>query len=198
MPIESFSGDLNTLVTPGMYRLHSVTNKPMLADFGNCLVMGKDGDDTRTQLLGGFTSTLSGILFFREGQLLKSVWTWGKWVRIATATPPQEFDLPIADGYDGTSYPQKYCKTQEGIILLRFTVCKKVGYIEVGDVIGILPDGYRPSDRIVSIVGVDGIEAGTGIFSAEVQINPLSGEIYIFHVNDKAKWVFGEISFVQG
>ena len=116
---------------------------------------------------------------------------------LATATPPQEYDLPITDSYDGTLYHRKYCKTQEGIIFLRFAVCKKVGYVEKGDVIGVLPDGYRPSGNVVAIVGVDGIAAGTGIFSAEIQIDP-SGQIYVFHVNDKATWIFGTLSFVQG
>ena len=123
--------------------------------------------------------------------------TWTGWVKNATATPPQEFDLPITDSYDGTLYHRKYCKTQEGIIFLRFAVCKKVGYVEKGDVIGVLPDGYRPSGNVVAIVGVDGIAAGTGIFSAEIQIDP-SGQIYVFHVNDKATWIFGTLSFVQG
>ena len=40
---------------------------------------------------------------------------WTGWAKIATATPPQEYDLSLADGISGTA---KYCKTQEGVVLI--------------------------------------------------------------------------------
>src|SRR5699024_2026766 len=37
---------------------------------------------------------------------------WSEWKTLATATPPQEFDLPLAEGWTGLA---KYYKTQENI-----------------------------------------------------------------------------------
>lgn len=98
------------------------------------------------------------------------------------------------DGFDRSVYSQTYCKTHDGIIILKFSLRKRTGYIEKNDVIAVLPDGYRPSRNIPAVIGVDGIDVGTGIFSAEVQVST-SGQIFVYHINDKAKWVFGTLSF---
>ena len=58
--------------------------------------------------------------------------TWTGWVKNATATPPQEFDLPITDSYDGTLYHRKYCKTQEGIIFCVSQFARKLDMLKRG------------------------------------------------------------------
>ena len=66
---------------------------------------------------------------------------WRAWTKTALATPPQEFDLPLADGWSGWA---KYSKDQFGRVLVYGLVAKSTALIS-GDVIGTLPEGFRPS-----------------------------------------------------
>lgn len=66
---------------------------------------------------------------------------WGPWVPIATATPPQEFDLPLAEGWSGTA---KYFKTQENICVLSLSVTKNDAF-EINDLISTLPADCAPA-----------------------------------------------------
>lgn len=66
---------------------------------------------------------------------------WQDWKQIVLATPPQEFDLPLAEGWSGWA---KYSKDQFGRVLVFGLVAKSTALIS-GDVIGTLPEGFRPS-----------------------------------------------------
>ena len=83
----------------------------------------------------------------------------------ADATPPQEYDLPLAEGLTGDCY---YSKTQEGLVLVRISIV--VG-AEVGAqaVIGTLPAGYRPANDVAvsALAGVSGAAIATplGIYA---------------------------------
>ena len=62
------------------------------------------------------------------------------WEPSATATPPQEFDLPLADGISGTA---KYSKDQFGIVRVYIAVLKNSGTITNNEILGTLPEGFR-------------------------------------------------------
>ena len=70
---------------------------------------------------------------------------WTGWAKIATATPPQEYDLSLADGISGTA---KYCKTQEGVVLIHGWV-QNLAKPEQGklSIIATLPEGFRPRNN---------------------------------------------------
>lgn len=67
----------------------------------------------------------------------------------ATATPPQEFNLPLADGISGTA---KYSKDQFGIVRLYMAVVKDAGTITNNEILGTLPEGFRPKTSF-AVVG---------------------------------------------
>ena len=60
----------------------------------------------------------------------------GRWAKLATATPPQEFDLPLAEGISGLA---KYSKDQFGRVQLRGWVTGATA----NSVVATLPSGFR-------------------------------------------------------
>lgn len=68
---------------------------------------------------------------------------WTDWYCFATVTPPQQFDLPLVDGWEIKNYA-KYWKNQEGEVSLFFRIGKSSGEIAQG-VISTLPVGFRPA-----------------------------------------------------
>lgn len=66
---------------------------------------------------------------------------WHPWVCHALAEPPQEFDLPLAEGWTGLA---KYYKTQENICFIELDILKNAT-IQNGEVLATLPEGFRPS-----------------------------------------------------
>lgn len=68
------------------------------------------------------------------------------WERVADATPPQEYDLPLADGWT-TAYCCKYFKTQDNLCIVD---CGINGNVVIGSVcVATLPVGFRPKEICV-------------------------------------------------
>ena len=67
--------------------------------------------------------------------------TWQKWEKIATSTPPQEYDLPLAEGWSGTA---KYYKTQENVCVVSLDISKN-SELTTGESVGVVPAGFRPA-----------------------------------------------------
>lgn len=110
---------------------------------------------------------------------------WGAgWQKLATATPPQEFDLPLYDGFT-VNVRCFYYKTQEDVVHVIGGVNGSFPY-KLSTTIGQLPAGFRPSAATRGIavtnnapayiqintngavvlyeMGLDGTPAGTSAF----------------------------------
>lgn len=92
------------------------------------------------------TNSHGGLLLFQEQ--ISTIYhqghyyhDWGPWKTIALATPPQEFDLPLAEGWTGLA---KYYKTQANICFIELDILKNAT-IQNGEVLATLPEGFRPS-----------------------------------------------------
>lgn len=76
---------------------------------------------------------------------------WLNWELVSLATPPQEFVLPLADGFvhcdPGTK--STYSKSQEGLVVVHF-YCKKADGTDIvqNDTIAMLPEGFHPSANV--------------------------------------------------
>lgn len=70
--------------------------------------------------------------------------SWSQWEPIATATPPQEYDLPLADGITALQ-PCTYYKNQFGEVTLGGCTS---GLVSDGVTIATLPEGFRPDHPI--------------------------------------------------
>ena len=73
---------------------------------------------------------------------------WSEWIPIATSTPPQEFNLPLASGWSALPGGlATYFKTQESVVCLTLNVGSSTP-VSQGNLIATLPEGYRPSAQI--------------------------------------------------
>lgn len=76
------------------------------------------------------------------------VGTWLGWKPLATATPPQVFDLPLAEGLEPIE-PCRYSKDQFGRVLVNIDCNPTTGSVSIGEnqslSIGTLPEGFRPA-----------------------------------------------------
>ena len=86
-----------------------------------------------------FTSPHDGVIWINSCV----VGTWLGWKMLATATSPQQFDLPLAEGWQIKNYA-KYWVNQAGEVSLFFRVGKSNGDTTQG-VISTLPTGFRPA-----------------------------------------------------
>lgn len=62
---------------------------------------------------------------------------------IATTTPPQEYDLPLVNGFSN-HYCAKYCKTQEGMVTVMLWLKGSAGE-NTETTVATLPEGFRPT-----------------------------------------------------
>lgn len=93
------------------------------------------------------------------------------WRKVAVATPPQEFDLPLADGiiHYNPSTKSTYSKSQEGLVIVHF-YCKKFDGTDIvpGDTIAMLPEGFRPSANVHIPANIS--FTGDSVYSQDVAV----------------------------
>ena len=142
MPVRiPADADLNTLRTPGFYWCDGATNANRPDDSGSfCLLIEKTGSWAGNGVKQTFTNYDSGAIYTRVSP--KDIWK--PWRLLATATPPQEFDLPLAEGVTPvTSFKNSYSKDQFGIVRVWFSV-RFESIPEVNAPVFTLPEGFRP------------------------------------------------------
>ena len=77
-----------------------------------------------------------------------SLSVWSEWLPIAIATPPREFNLPLASGWSAKPGGlATYFRTQENLVCLNMNIVSS-SPISRGDLVATLPEGYRPSKQI--------------------------------------------------
>lgn len=151
----------------------NVTDGKIMTDYSagdfHCILLASNFSDLGCEF---------GVLIVTSPRLPGTVWVgqiweykFNAWYKMPTATPPQEYDLPLSDGLTGNSY---YCKTQEGLVLVRISIVigAEVGYLTT---IGTLPAGFRPSNNVAvtAAAGADGAVATTvlGIYPSGAIMN---------------------------
>ena len=77
----------------------------------------------------------------------------GRWAKLATATPPQEFNLPLSEGFtNGGGGNSVYWKDQFNQVHFLVSVANQ-NSLSSGDVIATLPAGFRPSNTVIFVLG---------------------------------------------
>ena len=159
-------------------------NAPPGVEWGTCLSL--QVGDIRTLML----IDTSG-LWIQYGR--PSGWT--DWIHIATATPPQEYDLPLAEGWTSQiSGSCRYAKSQENIVFVTFKVVHDEATPASTDtMIATLPEGFWPSALVHSVcIRSDFVSSGIAVFCTE------TGGIWIRSSQEipSGAGVAGEIIFV--
>lgn len=188
--------DCNTLFTPGDYiiRMDPATAEQSVA----CNLPNEPGHWSlsiyATLEVTGNNGTVyvarnrdSGNIYSRQS-LNGSFWPW---VKLATATPPQQFDLPLAEGVSGAI---RYSKDQMGVVRL-------LGQVELSSAqsgiisIGTLPEGFRLEYAVTTVCcgWTDGgatIAPCTAVVNADglVAINAFDASLKVFAVNISFCW----------
>ncbi|WP_125116500.1 hypothetical protein [Agathobaculum sp. Marseille-P7918] len=107
--------------------------------------------------------------FFSFGQSV------GDWIKLATATPPQEYELPLAA--DITNYATSvYHKNQFNEVSVRVSV-SVTNAIQNGATIATLPEGFRPMKAIDT--DATGYVSGSSWFACRLVIQP-SGAVQVY------------------
>lgn len=79
--------------------------------------------------------------------------TLNDWRKVAVATPPQEFSLPLASGFsNGGGGNSVYWKDQFNQVHFLVSVTNQ-NSLSSGDVIATLPAGFRPSKTAIFVLG---------------------------------------------
>lgn len=114
----------------------------------------------------------------------------GSMYDIATATPPQEFDLPLAEGVSAVS--SAYWKDQFGVVTGHFNVLVSSSQTGSSPVIATLPEGFRPSRQAnATAVVSSGESLGLLVLvTGEIQLQDAAS------VTLEGKYIKGLFSFV--
>lgn len=117
---------------------------------------------------------------------------WNDWEIVPTATPPQEFDLPLAEGYVGGEGGAWAFKEQDNKVTLTVSDVQKSDATGiVTGIIGTIPAGYRPS-KLISVA----CTMWTGNQSPGLlQVLP-DGNVWVTVLATGCRSVHGQLTFV--
>ena len=76
-------------------------------------------------------------------------------VSLSTTTPPQEYDLPLADGFSVWGVCS-YFKTQDNIVTLNVNISNTLVTAGNEVIIGNLPAGFRPIGNVIAAAYCNG------------------------------------------
>lgn len=120
----------------------TTTGLPDIPDkyFVGTLEIGQEAD-CKITLTNNSLETFINKSLIKSGEAEPS---WIGWREIATATPPQEYDLPLAEGITALQ-PCTYYKNQFSEVTLGGCTS---GSVSDGATIATLPEGFRPDHPV--------------------------------------------------
>lgn len=122
----------------------------------------------------------------------------GRIATIATATPPQEYALPLADGYVAGASGAFYSKTQDGIVTITISDVQRADGLGLASgIISTIPVGFRPHRLISVACNFTAAEYNTNISSGILQALP-NGEVWIGVIDQSAHAIHGQICYIAG
>lgn len=191
LPISIPGGaDLDNYIDPGMYYCagggSATKNAPVSAD-SYCLFVEKTFA-WGTGIKQTFTHYSDGITYQRVCYFDTTGKQKGPWQKLATATPPQEYDLPLAEGITNiVGTESKYWRSQDSTVHVEISV-QSASDLPYESLIGTLPVGFIPTKNQPRI-------AAPGAFVTVLT----TGEIKLFTVDSASlpatQWICAEFNY---
>lgn len=123
---------------------------------------------------------------------------WSGWQPIAIATPPQEYDLPLADDYVAGASGAFYSKTQDGIVTITISDVQRADGLGLASgIMATIPVGFRPNRLISVACNFTAAEYNTKVTSGILQALP-NGEVWINTTDQSAHAIHGQICYIAG
>ena len=99
-----------------------------------------------------------------------------RWRRVATCIAPEVHEFPFASGAQNSQYStSQYFKSQESVVTLNVWA---VALLDVGTLIGTLPEGYRP--RTNQACGIFVVTTKYGAYSPAEIVVQTDGKVYCY------------------
>lgn len=118
---------------------------------------------------------------------------WIDWVPIATAIPPQEFDLPLVNGWSAHR-KSEYFKAQDGVVTVYFQVHSTTpAQANTEVILGSLPEGFRPANPVG---GTGYAQLNTGAYIVSDMKVYANGDITGYQNQGEATYFTGFFTFV--
>lgn len=140
LALETPNNNCNDIVDFGLYKVRGDTANAYTSVAGNLVLNAPWDTNTIFQLFCDWGNL--EIAYRTKTYGIENPWC--DWVKIATATPPQEYDLPLADGITALQ-PCTYYKNQFSEVTLGGCTS---GLVSDGVTIATLPEGFRPDHPI--------------------------------------------------
>lgn len=116
--------------------------------------------------------------------------TWQEWEKIATATPPQGYDLPLEIGWDVYGIC-KYWLTQDGMCFVNIGAHATSPPSTEQVVLATLPEGFRPNANVYAPACVSFPRA-----PGDLQINPSGQIIYTWATLENETYISAFFGFL--
>ena len=116
--------------------------------------------------------------------------TWQEWEKIATATPPQGYDLPLEIGWDVYGIC-KYWLTQDGMCFVNIGAHATSPPSTEQVVLATLPEGFRPNANVYAPACVSFQRA-----PGDLQINPSGQIIYTWATLENETYISAFFGFL--
>lgn len=130
--------DIKTITEPGLYMVLNPTNAPSSVGGWHAVEFNYAS--------GNFY--LKAYVFDTQKEFIcrrRYSEDWSEWTPTATATPPQEFELPLASGWSNYSgMRSRYWKNQFDEVSVVVDISNP-NTVSHGAVVATLPEGFRPA-----------------------------------------------------
>lgn len=158
----SEKADILTDISPGVASCDDLPNGLCrVTNLSNAPVTGFNGKIFTSKSAGGFFQHAVDVIQAAEWYRVDGGGGWGAWTPFATATPPTEYDLPLASGY--TTIDGCTCfKTQDSVVTVIGNINHTGGFTGLSQ-IAELPIEYRPAKTKISSYGTYAGGYGGGI-----------------------------------
>lgn len=115
---------------------------------------------------------------------------WTSLLKVATATPPEESDLPLVDGWTNVDR-STYFKMQNNVVVLTLSAQYISGAVTGESHVATLPEGYRPTKTIPALCGIGELGSTTGYIKVDA-----SGNVFFGAGEQSINKVFAQILFI--